>query len=68
VGNAYTLVFRGLDGDDRWFVRTGDYPGVCAALAYERPLVITAGATVSRRLTVLVADGMLTRDQVQAAV
>jgi hypothetical protein len=66
-GRPYTLVFRGLAGDDRWFVRTGIYPGVCAALAFARPLVVDARA-VRRRLTVLVADGVLTRDRVAAWV
>jgi hypothetical protein len=61
---AYTLVFEGLSGDDRWFVRTGDYVGVCAALAFERELAVPAGGAVSRRLSVLVADGVLTRDQI----
>jgi hypothetical protein len=60
----YTLVFRGLAGEDRWFVRTGSYPGVCAALAYDVPLRLAAGSSVSRRVTVLVADGILTRDQI----
>ena len=55
----YTLVFRGLRDADRWFVRTGQYPGVCAALAFEQPMVIAAGETVSRDLRVLVADGHL---------
>jgi len=63
----YTLVFRGLADDDRWFVRTGIYPGVCAALAFERPLVLPAGAAVARTVTVLVADGWLTRTDVPAA-
>ncbi|HEU5111041.1 MAG TPA: DUF6807 family protein, partial [Micromonosporaceae bacterium] len=56
----YTLVFRGLCGDDRWFVRTGIYPGVCAALAFERPLLVTPDAPVRRGYRVLVADGHLT--------
>jgi Methane oxygenase PmoA len=64
VRDAYTLVFRGLSGDDRWFVRTGDYVGVCAALAFERELVIPPDGTLSRRISVLVADGALTRDQI----
>jgi hypothetical protein len=34
-----------------------DYPGVCAALAYERPLVVAAGSTVSRHHRVVVVDG-----------
>lgn len=59
AGDAYTLVFKGLRGDDRWFVRTGDYPGVCAALAFEKPLVIPAGTSIERVITVLVADGSL---------
>jgi hypothetical protein len=61
---AYTLVFRGLRDADRWFVRTGDYVGVCAALAFEHELVVPAGGTLSRRVSVLVADGVLTRDQI----
>ncbi|HTF09916.1 MAG TPA: DUF6807 family protein, partial [Asanoa sp.] len=64
----YTLVFRGLDGDDRWFVRTGIYPGVCAALAFDHPLVVTPEAPVVRQLTVLVADRALTRAEVADAV
>jgi hypothetical protein len=60
----YTLVFRGLAGDDRWFVRTGIYPGVCAALAFTDPLRLAAGETLDRQLTVLVADGLLTRDDI----
>jgi len=65
---AYTLVFEGLSGDDRWFVRTtGEYAGVCAALAYDRPLALAAGSTLSRPIRVLVADGELTRAQVSDA-
>jgi hypothetical protein len=69
VGGAYTLVFVGLSGDDRWFVRSaGEYAGVCAALAYERPLTIAAGATLSRRIRVLVADGELTGEQIEGVL
>jgi len=68
VAGAYTLVFEGLAGDDRWFVRTDDYVGVCAALAFERAVSLPAGGTLRRRLRVLVADGVLSRDQVRAAV
>ena len=59
VDDAYTLIFRGLAGDDRWFVRTEGYLGVCAALAWENPLVIPAGTTIGRHLRVLVADGVI---------
>jgi len=68
VADAYTLVFRGLAGEDRWFVRTGDYVGVCAALAFSEPQTIPAGGTLERRLSVLVADGVLTRDRIRAAL
>jgi hypothetical protein len=68
VANAYTLAFSGLTGDDRWFVRTDDYVGVCAALAFARPLRVPAGSTLSRRLSVLVADGALGHDQVRAGL
>ncbi|WP_127507468.1 PmoA family protein [Actinoplanes solisilvae] len=56
VDDSYTLTFRGLAGDDRWFVRTDEYIGVCAALAYEKPLVIPPGDTLSRHVRVLVQD------------
>jgi len=61
---AYTLIFSGLAEGDHWFVRTGIYPGVCVALAWERPLVLVAGQSVRRRHRVLVADGVLRRDDV----
>jgi hypothetical protein len=64
-GAGYTLVFSGLEGEDRWFVRAADYPGVCAALAWEHPLVIGAGSSLSRRYRVLVADGALDRETIQ---
>lgn len=57
VDETYTLTFRGLQGADRWFVRTGEYIGVCAALAFEHPLTIAAGTALSREISVLVADG-----------
>jgi hypothetical protein len=64
----YTLVFRGLRDDDRWFVRTanGGYAGVCAALAFAEPLVVRAGVPLERGLRILIADGLLTRDQLTA--
>jgi methane monooxygenase PmoA-like len=68
VAGAYTLVFRGLAGSDRWFVRTDDYVGVCAALAFEHPLEVAPGAEVARDLRVLVADGALRPDEIRAAL
>ena len=63
TGTAYTLVFTGLGAGDHWFVRTGGYPGVCVALAFERPLTIGAGSSLHRRHRVVVADGELSRDR-----
>jgi hypothetical protein len=53
------LIFEGLQGADRWFVRTGEYAGVCAALAFADPLTLAPGEALSRRVSVLVADGVL---------
>ncbi|NYH41322.1 hypothetical protein HNR22_001049 [Micromonospora jinlongensis] len=63
-GGAYTLVFAGLGPGDRWFVRTGMYPGVCVAFAFDRPAVVTAGETRHGRYRVWVADGTLDRGRV----
>ncbi|GAB7053009.1 PmoA family protein [Catenuloplanes indicus] len=62
----HTLVFSGLGDGDHWFARTGIYPGVCVALAWEKPLLIPAGGTISRRHTAVVADGTLTPPEAAA--
>lgn len=67
-GGPYTLVFTGLSGADRWFVRTAGYPGICAALAFEEPLHLDGGQSLSRRHRVLVADGTLGRDDLAPAL
>ncbi|MFD0522612.1 DUF6807 family protein [Paractinoplanes durhamensis] len=54
---AWTLVFRTGVHADPWFVRASDYAGVCSAIAWDRPLVVEAGGVLTRRLSVLVADG-----------
>jgi hypothetical protein len=54
---AWTLVFRTGVHDDPWFVRASDYAGVCSAIAWDKQLVIEAGGVLTRRLSVLVADG-----------
>lgn len=67
-GSRYTLVFSGLAEGDHWFVRVAGYPGVCAALAWERPLAVPAGTTLRRRHRVLVADGALDPTMIQASL
>ncbi|MFI5842428.1 PmoA family protein [Catenuloplanes sp. NPDC051500] len=64
----HTLIFSGLGEGDHWFARTGIYPGVCVALAWEKPLIVPAGGTLSRRHTVIVADGALTPGEVASTV
>lgn len=64
----HTLVFSGLGDGDHWFARTGIYPGVCVALAWTKPLVVPAGGTVSRRHTIVVADGSLSPAEVEALI
>jgi predicted dehydrogenase len=44
---------------DPWFVRAADYPGIGSALAWERAVVLEAGASVTRTFTVWVCDGKL---------
>jgi hypothetical protein len=48
-------------------VRSDDYAGVCSALAWDRPLVVPAGGTLTRQLSVLVADGIPAADVLAAA-
>ncbi len=57
-GDRYTLEFSGLAGDDRWFVRIAEYPGVGIAWAFHHALVIAPGASMSRRYQVRVSDAI----------
>jgi hypothetical protein len=67
-GPGWTLVFlTGAASADPWFVRSDDYAGVCSALAWDRPLVVPAGGTLTRQLSVLVADGIPAADVLAAA-
>ena len=58
-GARASLVFSGLGETDRWFVRLAEYPGVGVALAFDRPVVVEPGATMSRRWRVLICDGVV---------
>jgi hypothetical protein len=60
--SGFTLVFTGGDEvsrTDPWFVRVQDYPGVGSQLAARDPRTLQPGGEVTRRLRVLVADGLL---------
>ncbi len=65
----WTLVFIGASPqtrDDRWFVRTRDYLGIGSALTWDEPLLLGPGATLSRRIVTVVADGELSGGQAAA--
>ena len=53
---------------DPWFVRAEDYAGVCSAVAWDRALLVAPHDSVSRWVSVLVADGVLTPETVEATL
>ncbi|MFA9431809.1 PmoA family protein [Egicoccus sp. AB-alg2] len=60
AGRRWTVAVVAMDEvtrADPWFVRVAGYPGVCSALAFVDPVVLTPGAVVQREFEVLVADG-----------
>jgi hypothetical protein len=68
VGEDYTLVFTGLGEGDRWFVRAKEYPGVCAAIAFDAVRTLAPGDRLTRHHRVLIADGTWDADRCAAAV
>lgn len=58
---AASLVFAApAEAPDPWFVRLHGYPGAGSALAWDRPVILSAGESVRRSFTVWIADGVLT--------
>lgn len=51
---------------DPWFVRVAGYPGIGAALAWDRAVAASPGAPVRRAYRLLVADGRVTDAEVGA--
>ncbi|WP_233552552.1 DUF6807 family protein [Jiangella rhizosphaerae] len=67
AGRPATVVFRARDAHgDPWFVRHRDYPAVGAALAWDRPRVVRRAAPLTRSFQLLIADGRLSSDDVEA--
>jgi len=64
-GREWSLVFT---GEDPWFVRVAEYPGVGSALAWDRPVTIEPGEALSRRVVTVVADGLLTAADIEGLV
>ncbi|RAM39181.1 DUF6807 family protein [Arthrobacter globiformis] len=64
-----TLVFTApTDCHDRWFVRVGSYPGVGQSLAWEEPVLLQPGESVTRSVTVFVSDARLGTADIDALV
>ncbi len=51
------------EAGEPWFVRVRDYPGIGSALAWDRPVILAAGAVLHRRFDVVIADGRLSEAQ-----
>ncbi|WP_345472043.1 PmoA family protein [Glutamicibacter ectropisis] len=62
-----TLIFCSDEGDP-WFVRSSGYPGVGSSLAWDAPVVLEPGTSLTRRLRVLVVDGRLNATATSALV
>ncbi|RZS30306.1 methane monooxygenase PmoA-like [Herbihabitans rhizosphaerae] len=57
AGSEATICFLpDPQANEPWFVRTAEYPGVCAALAFRRPLVVPEGESLSRDYRLAFAD------------
>lgn len=70
-GGDFTVVLAPGDGataSDPWFVRAAGYPGVGSAIAWDAPVVVPPGGSVTRAVRAVVADGRLTDEEVAAAV
>ena len=68
-GEPATLVFTSpADCDDPWFVRVGSYPGVGQSLAWEEPVLLQPGESVTRSVTVFVSDARLGTADIDALV
>ncbi|MDI2027167.1 PmoA family protein [Saccharopolyspora sp. TS4A08] len=60
----FTLVFA--NAADPWFARLDDYPGIGLQLAATDPVLLDPGASLTRDLHVLIADGTLNQSQINA--
>lgn len=51
-----------------WFVRAESYPGLCSALAFEKPALVAVGGVLQRTYRAFVVDGALDRAAVTTAL
>lgn len=65
-GKPATLVFTAPpEAADPWFVRAAGYPGVGSSLAWDAAVVLQPGESLSRSVTITIADGLATDDQIK---
>ncbi len=68
-GGSATLVFVAGEGStDPWFVRVEGYPGVGQSLAWDAPVIAEPGTPVRRSVTVFVADGILSTEDIESLI
>ncbi|WP_458108701.1 PmoA family protein [Arthrobacter sp. R3-55] len=68
-GGPATLVFAApSESPDPWFVRCSDYPAVGSALAWDAPVAMAAGESLSRSVTVWISDGTLDIPEIEDLV
>ncbi|MDT0168318.1 DUF6807 family protein [Pseudarthrobacter sp. BRE9] len=68
-GGPATLVFVAPeDCTDPWFVRVDGYPGVGQSLAWDAPVMARPDSPVRRRITVFVADGILSTTDIEELI
>ena len=69
VPGAATLVFvAAADSTDPWFVRVDGYPGVGQSLAWDEPVIAHPGTPVHRTVSVYIADGILSTEDIQTLI
>lgn len=62
-----TVVFTQGPGEERpWFLRASDYTGIGPSLAWDRPLTLPAGESLTLGLDAFLLDASLTREQIEA--
>ncbi|MGO2540461.1 MAG: DUF6807 family protein [Specibacter sp.] len=65
AGKPATLVFTTpTEAADPWFVRADGYPGVGSSLAWDAAVVLQPGESLTRTITVTIADGLATDEQI----
>jgi predicted dehydrogenase len=66
-GRQASLLFAApAEAADPWFVRSEGYPGVGSSLAWDSPVQLPAGGSLSRSFSVWICDGGMTVPEAQA--